>query len=73
MLIGTKSFPLRPDEPNLRSRVGATDIYFSADVETMSDSRTLFDIVFRVGFALDHSMVLILGALKIMIGFSIEN
>jgi hypothetical protein len=34
MLIGTKSFPLRVDEPNARSRVGASDIYFSADVET---------------------------------------
>jgi hypothetical protein len=34
MLIGFKSFPLRADERNVQSRVRASDIYFSADVET---------------------------------------
>jgi hypothetical protein len=34
MLIGTKGLPLRADERNVQSRVGTSDIYFSADVET---------------------------------------
>jgi hypothetical protein len=34
MLIGAKGFPLRADERKVQSRVGTSDIYFSADVET---------------------------------------
>jgi 3' exoribonuclease, RNase T-like len=34
MLIGTKNLPFHADERKVRSRTGASDIYFSADVET---------------------------------------
>src|ERR1700760_1413263 len=34
MLIGTKNSPLRTNEQKVQAKVGSSDIYFSADVET---------------------------------------
>src|ERR1700753_3798625 len=34
MLIGTKNSPLRTNEQKVQAKVGSSDLYFSADVET---------------------------------------